>query len=100
MKFIAFARRYIHLLASFIFTLYVLLLLPAAALAQDNNTATPTPTGPEIDRAALVALYNATDGANWYFNTNWLSDEPIGEWHGVTTNSDGRVSALNLWGTT
>ena len=27
------------------------------------------------DRAALVALYNATDGANWTINTNWLSNE-------------------------
>lgn len=48
------------------------------------------------DRAALVALYNATDGDNWRDNTNWLSNEPIGEWHGVTTNSDGRVTHLAL----
>ena len=26
------------------------------------------------DRAALVALYNATDGRNWVDNTNWLTD--------------------------
>ena len=48
------------------------------------------------DRAALVALYNATDGANWLNNGNWLSNAPIGEWHGVTTDSDGRVTHLNL----
>jgi hypothetical protein len=30
------------------------------------------------DRAALVALYHATDGPNWDVNANWLSDEPIG----------------------
>ena len=30
------------------------------------------------DKAALVALYNATDGANWTTNTNWTSDdEPL-----------------------
>ena len=28
------------------------------------------------DRAALVALYNATDGSNWGNDANWLSDEP------------------------
>ena len=50
------------------------------------------------DRAALVALYNATGGASWITNTNWLSDRPIGEWHGVTTYSDGRVAELWLWG--
>ena len=44
----------------------------------------------EADRAALVALYNATVGANWMINTNWLSNEPLSEWSGVTTNGDGR----------
>ena len=28
---------------------------------------------------------------------NWLSDRPIGEWHGVTTNSNGRVIELDLY---
>ena len=44
----------------------------------------------------LVALYNATGGANWTDNTNWLSNEALSEWHGVTTNSDGRVTRLEL----
>ena len=55
------------------------------ARAQDSAT----------DRAALVALYNATDGANWTNNTNWLSDEPLSEWHGVTV-SNGRITGLSL----
>ena len=50
------------------------------------------------DRAALVALYNATDGANWLNKDNWLSNSPMGEWHGVTTDSDGRVTQLLLYG--
>ena len=48
------------------------------------------------DRAVLVELYNATDGANWADNTNWLSDEPMREWHGVTTDDEGRVAVLFL----
>ena len=48
------------------------------------------------DRARLVALYNATDGSNWANNTNWLSDRPLGEWHGITTDANGRVTELNL----
>ena len=48
------------------------------------------------DRAALVALYNATGGANWGNNGKWLSNAPMGEWHGVTTDSDGRVTHLDL----
>ena len=49
------------------------------------------------DRAALVALYNATGGRNWRNNGNWLSNAPIGAWHGVTTGSDGRVTHLHLY---
>ena len=51
---------------------------------------------PESDRAVLVALYNATNGAQWEDNTNWLSDQPLDQWYGVTTDADGRVSSLNL----
>ena len=47
------------------------------------------------DKQALVALYNATDGENWVNNENWLSDESVGRWHGVTV-SDGRVTGLSL----
>ena len=46
------------------------------------------------DKAALVALYNATDGPNWDNNRNWLSDRPIGEWSYVSTDADGRVTRL------
>ena len=47
------------------------------------------------DREALVAVYNATDGANWINNRNWLSDEPLEEWQGVTV-ANGRVTSLFL----
>ena len=52
----------------------------------------------EEDRPALVALYNATGGDNWNYNTNWLSDEPLGQWIGVRTNAQGRVVELSLGG--
>ena len=47
-------------------------------------------------RAVLVTLYNATDGADWNNNRNWLSEAPLGEWFGVTTDDDGRVIELDL----
>ena len=53
-----------------------------------------TATNP--DRLALVALYNATDGPNWVDNTNWLTDAPLGEWYGVSTNAEGRVVRIIL----
>ena len=46
----------------------------------------------------MIALYFATDGPNWTTSTNWLSQEPVGEWHGVTTDDSGRVTSLNLRG--
>ena len=51
-----------------------------------------------LDRAALVALYEATDGPNWVNNDNWLTDAPLGEWHGVWTDAAGRVQGLDLGG--
>ena len=59
--------------------------------------------GAEVDpdhaspaRAALMALYDATDGNNWTDSTNWGTDEPLDYWHGVTTGDAGRVVRLNL----
>ena len=48
------------------------------------------------DRAALVALYEATDGPNWVSNENWLTDAPLGEWYGVATDTSGRITELGL----
>ena len=50
------------------------------------------------DRAALAALYNATNGSSWQDDTNWLSNRPLGEWHGVSTDADGCVADLRLDG--
>ena len=47
------------------------------------------------DREALIALYNATDGPNWRRQANWLTDAPLGDWHGVTTDRNGRVIAYD-----
>ena len=51
---------------------------------------------PSTDRAALVALYDSTDGPNWTDSANWLSEEPLEEWYGVTTDETGRVTAIDL----
>ena len=48
------------------------------------------------DRAALVAFYNATGGPNWANNTGWLTNAPLGQWYGVTTDDGGRVTELIL----
>ena len=48
------------------------------------------------DRAALEALYDATGGDGWTNRTNWKTAARLGDWHGVTTAVDGRVTGLNL----
>ena len=60
-----------------------------------NNCSVDAPES-ESDRAVLVALYNATNGAQWEDNTNWLSDQPLDQWYGVFIDADGRVSSLDL----
>ena len=50
----------------------------------------------EMDRAALEALYDATGGPTWVNSTNWKTSAPLGEWYGVETDADGRVTQLVL----
>lgn len=51
---------------------------------------------PLAEREALIALYTATDGPNWWNNTNWLG--PVGTectWYGVACSS-GQVESIGL----
>ena len=53
---------------------------------------------PQSDREVLEALYDATGGAGWTDSTNWKTSAPLGEWYGVTTDTAGRVTSLELPG--
>ena len=66
-----------------------------ASAGSGQGTAEITVMDP--DRAALVALYEATDGPNWVNNDNWLTDAPLGDWYGVDTDTSGRVVRLYLY---
>ena len=50
----------------------------------------------QMERNALIDLYHATNGPGWRFRDNWLSGQPMGTWFGVSTDREGRVTALNL----
>ena len=60
---------------------------------------------PPQERAALIALYNATNGDNWNSNSNWKgnNNEPDGfsqigtegTWHGVSVSGD-HVTNISL----
>ena len=59
--------------------------------------APPDPDSVAGDGAALVALFNATDGAHWTNTTNWLTNTPLGQWFGVSVRGlPRRVSGLYL----
>ncbi len=45
--------------------------------------------------AALRAIYETTGGAHWRRNDNWLSDQPVDTWYGVTVRG-GVVTSLDL----
>ena len=54
--------------------------------------------GAASDRGVLETLYRATGGDDWTDNTNWLTTAPLGDWHGVEVDEDGRVTGLRLGG--
>ena len=68
------------------------------ARARDSVGAGVVGTVPtlSVDHAALIALYNATDGPKWTNQDGWLTGAPLGEWHGVTADDQGQVIRLEL----
>lgn len=70
----------------------------ARRAAEAPRDAALPPGSHEGDWGVLVALYRATGGPYWEDFSGWLSERPIGEWHGVTADEDGRVTALRLRG--
>ena len=48
------------------------------------------------DREILEILYSGAGGSNWVNAENWLTDAPLGEWYGVETDPESRVSRLLL----
>ena len=48
------------------------------------------------NRETLIELYNRLGGLEWSDRTNWLTNAPLNQWHGVTTDADGQVTRLEL----
>ena len=49
-----------------------------------------------LERNALIAIYNATNGDSWTNNKNWCTDADISTWYGVRV-VDGHVTDLDLY---
>lgn len=75
-------------------SLYNILFSIALVLAASSSA---TQDGVSIDREALKAFYESTDGPNWTNNTNWGSDKALDSWYGVQTNPSGRVYNIYLY---
>ena len=52
----------------------------------------------ERDRAALAALHAAAGGEGWTDSAGWLDGAALAGWHGIETDSLGRVATLDLAG--
>src|SRR5699024_6346060 len=44
-----------------------------------------------------MELYRATNGDDWNNNSGWGSDAPIGQWYGIDTDANGRVTRIDLY---
>ena len=66
--------------------------------AREADRGRPRSLSWDLERAVLIALYEATDGPNWVNSDNWLTDVPLRDWYGVDTDTSGRVVRLDLSG--
>ncbi len=64
--------------------------------ARAMGVTTTTSAGPQIDREVLQTFYGAAGGESWTNRASWRTSAPLHEWYGVTTDADGRVTALIL----
>lgn len=71
----------------------VMVLLLALAIVVSANAA---PNDDPEKRAALIALYNSTDGPNWHRNDGWGSPSSYCAWYRVICNDSFDVMRLAL----
>ncbi|MCJ7703526.1 MAG: hypothetical protein MUO62_18240, partial [Anaerolineales bacterium] len=50
---------------------------------------------PETEAAALIWLYENTNGSGWTDNSNWLQTPTVGNWYGITV-AGGKVTKIDL----
>jgi fibronectin type III domain protein/Leucine Rich Repeat (LRR) protein len=75
--------------AKLIFFLLLLIATQSPAMAYTCNGV------PEEECEALFALYESTNGDQWYDNSNWFSENQVWSWYGIT-GSAGHVQGINL----
>ena len=48
------------------------------------------------ERGILEELHASTVGGNRKRKLGWLSDAPVGQWHGITTDGEGYITEIDL----
>ena len=75
--------------------------IPAAAVPANTPAATSEhlyqETSATTDRTVLELFYEHTKGDRWDNNENWMTEKPLGDWYGITTNSQGRVTEITFF---
>ena len=62
-----------------------------------SHEGTGTECAPLSDREILEVFHDAAGGQGWVNSDNWRTDRPLGTWHGVEADGEGRVISLQLW---
>ena len=68
----------------------------AGGLSASTHFSVSVPCDTHPDYAALVDLFNATNGSEWTTKTNWLTSCSPCQWYGVSCGIGRRVVALEL----
>lgn len=50
----------------------------------------------DLERQALIDLFEAMGGTNWTTNTGWNTDAPVCDWFGITTDDEAHVIGIDL----
>ena len=56
-----------------------------------------TRAAPSRTRTSSRSYTMPPTGSNWRESANWLSDRPLHEWYGVSTNEGGHVTHLDMF---
>ena len=73
------------------------ILIPQPQLDVKSFDCSAVTVVPEPECLALVDLYESTNGAEWNNNTNWLENEDVSTWSGISV-SDGHVTLVEMYG--
>lgn len=92
-----FTSRQNIVIAAILFIIITTFLPAGCGKEEPEGSGSGLPIDEVSQKAALMKLYEATNGDSWMNNLNWGSDRPLQEWFGIRT-VDGHVTEIVLPG--